>query len=164
MNSLFILLEVDPWFLGDLTELIAAVLIFGLPILIAAFIYRHKMNETNKRAEIVLKALEKNPDEVPEELLKSLNTPQKPLKERLLGKLLCGLALTIVGVAIVVIEFATHLSTNEWFSDDRNLMVLGAALFAVGVAFLIYFFVARRTMQHEIEAEEHEAEMRKNVV
>ena len=135
MNSLFILLEVDPWCLEDLTELIAAVLIFGLPILIAAFIYRHKMNETNKRAEIVLKALDKNPGEVPEELLKSLNTPQKPLKERLLGKLLWGLALTIVG----------------------------AALSAVGVAFLIYYFVARRSMQHEIEAEEHEAETRKNV-
>ena len=163
MNTLFVLLDADLWYVEDLTELIAAVLIFSLPFLIAVFIYRHKMNETNKRAEIVLKALEKNPDEVPEELLKSLNTPQKPLKERLLGKLLWGLALTIVGVAIVVIEFATHLSTNEWFSDDRNLMVLGAALFAVGVAFLIYYFVARRTMQHEIEAEEHEAEVKKNV-
>ena len=89
MNSLFILLEVDPWFLGDLTELI--------------------------------------------------------------------------GAATVIIEFAMHRSTNEWFSSDRNLMVLGAALSAVGVAFLIYYFVARRTMQHEIEAEEHEAKMRKNV-
>ena len=163
MNTLFVLLDADLWYIEDLTELIAAVLIFSLPFLIAVFIYRHKMNETNKRAEIVLKALDKNPGEVPEELLKSLNTPQKPLKERLLGKLLWGLALTIIGAATVVIEFALHLSTNEWFSDDRNLMVLGAALFAVGVAFLIYYFVARRTMQHEIEAEEHEAEVKKNV-
>ena len=42
-------------------------------------------------------------------------------------------------------------------------MVLGAALSAVGVAFLIYYVVARRTMRHEIEAEKHEAETRKNV-
>ena len=63
----------------------------------------------------------------------------------------------------MIIEFAVHPSTNEWFSSDRNLMVLGAALSAVGVAFLIYYFVARRTMRHEIEAEGHEAETRKNV-
>ena len=163
MNTLFILLDADPWFLEDLTELIAAVLIFGLPFLIAVFIYRHKMNETNKRAEIVLKALDKNPGEVPEELLKSLNTPQKSLKERLLSNLRRGLALTITGLVMMIFEFAKYSSTREWFANDSMMIVFGAVLIAAGVASLIYYFVGHRTMQCEIEAEEHESEMKKNV-
>lgn len=163
MNTLFILLDADPWFLDELTGLIVGVLIFALPILVAAFVYRHKMNETNKRTEIVLKAIEKGSGEVPEELLKSLNAPQKSLKERLLSNLRRGLALTITGLVMMIFEFAKYSSTREWFANDSMMIVFGAVLIAAGVAFLIYYFVARRTMQHEIEAEEHEAEMRKNV-
>ena len=163
MNTLFILLDADPWCLDDLTGLIVGVLIFALPILVAAFVYRHKMNETNKRAEIVLKALEKGPGEVPEELLKSLNSPQKSLKERLLSNLRRGLALTITGLVMMIFECAKYSSTRVWGANDSLMIIFGAVLLAAGVASLVYYFEARRTMQREIEAEEHEAEMKKNV-
>ena len=102
MNTLTVLLSATPWWLSDISDIVACVLIFSLPILIAILIYRRKVNDTNKRAEVALAALEKGSGEMPEELMKSLNKPQKSIKERLLGKLLWGLSFTIFGAVLLV--------------------------------------------------------------
>lgn len=45
------------------------------------------MNETNTRTQIVLAAIEKNPDMDVEELMKKISPKKKLLKEKLLSKL-----------------------------------------------------------------------------
>ena len=85
-----ILLNIDPYWSSDLTDLIAVVVALSIPIVIAVLVYRHKVNETNKRTQVLLSALENNAGAVPEEIIKGLNTPKKSLKERLLGKLQGG--------------------------------------------------------------------------
>ena len=60
----------------SIVEIIAIICGIGLPILILWLNNRKKINETNQRTQIVLSALEKNPQMDLEELLKKM-APQK---------------------------------------------------------------------------------------
>lgn len=153
-----ILLTVYPYGIDDLTGLIAAVLIFSFPIMIAILVYRHKVNATNKRTQIILTALEKNEGTVPEELLKSLNEPKKSTKERLLWKLLWGILGCLTGLGLIIATIVEYYA-NQCF--DTEILIYGLVVLAAGVAFLVYYFVGRRALQAEIEAEEQK---KKNVI
>lgn len=156
MNTMSVLLTMYPWGIDDLTGLIAAVLLLSLPIWIALFVYRHKVNATNKRTQVILTALEKNEGSLPEELIKSINEPKKSIKERLLGKLLLGILCSLAGLGLiiaVIVEYCT--GAREYFDADG--LALGLVIMAAGVAFLVYYFIGRRALQAEIEAEERNA-------
>ena len=151
-----VLLTMYPWGIDDLTGLIAAVLILSLPIWIALFVYRHKVNATNKRTQVILTALEKNEGSLPEELIKSINEPKKSIKERLLGKLLLGILCSLAGLGLiiaVIVEYCT--GAREYL--DADFLAIGLIMMAAGVAFLVYYFIGRRALQTEIEAEERKA-------
>ena len=158
MNTMSVLLTMYPWGIDDLTGLIAAVLVLSLPIWIAILVYRHKVNATNKRTQIILTALEKNEGSVPEELLKSLNEPKKSTKERLLWKLLWGILGCLTGLGLIIATIVEYYA-NQCF--DTELLIYGLVVLAAGVAFLVYYFVGRRALQAEIEAEEQK---KKNVI
>ena len=156
MNTMSVLLTMYPWGIDDLTGLIAAVLILSLPIWIAIFVYRHKVNATNKRTQVILTALEKNEGSLPEELIKSINEPKKSIKERLLGKLLLGILCSLAGLGLiiaVIVEYCT--GSREYL--DADFLAIGLIIMAAGVAFLVYYFIGRRALQAEIEAEERNA-------
>ncbi|MBQ2344730.1 MAG: hypothetical protein II390_03860, partial [Prevotella sp.] len=72
-----------------------------LPIMIVWFIIRKKMNETNQRTQIVLAAIEKNPDMDLEELMKKISSKPKLLKEKLLTKLLWGCLTVMIGLVLI---------------------------------------------------------------
>ena len=58
-----------------------------LPIVVIWLTIRNEMNKTNQRTQIVLAAIEKNPDMDIEELMKKISPKKKLLKEKLLSKL-----------------------------------------------------------------------------
>jgi Ca2+/Na+ antiporter len=156
MNTMSVLLTMYPWGIDDLTGLIAAVLLLSLPIWIALFVYRHKVNATNKRTQIIITALEKNEGSLPEELIRSINEPKKSIKERLLGKLLLGILCSLAGLGLVIaviVEYCT--GAREYL--DADFLAIGLIIMAAGVAFLVYYFIGKRALQAEIEAEERKA-------
>ena len=61
-----------------------------LPIVAILADVRKKMNETNQRTQIMLAAIEKNPEMDIEEIMKKISRKPKLLKEKLLTKLLWG--------------------------------------------------------------------------
>ncbi len=153
MNTLTVLLSATPWWLSSVIEdIVICAIVFSIPILIAILSYRRKVNETNKRAEVALAALEKGSGEMPEELMKSLNKPQKSIKERLLGKLLWGFSFTIFGAVLLVAKIVRYNAGNT----DEMISLGGIALLALGIGYLVYYFVGRRMLSKEIEAEERE--------
>ena len=118
---------------------------------------RRKMNETNTRRQIVLAAIEKNKETDVEELLKKMAPKRKLLKEKLLTKLLLGWVIALVGLGLI--------GFRVWYSytDDLNhgfleflsfLALIGSVLLAIGLAFVIYYFVGKKLLAKEIEAEE----------
>ena len=72
-----------------------------LPIVAILSGVRKKMNETNQRTQILLAAIEKNPDMDIEELMKKISRNGKLLKEKLLTKLLWGCLTTLLGIGLI---------------------------------------------------------------
>lgn len=118
---------------------------------------RRKMNETDTRRQIVLAAIEKNKETDVEDLLKKMAPKRKLLKEKLLTKLLLGWVITLVGLGLI--------GFRVWYSytDDPNcgfleflsfLALIGSVLLAIGLACVIYYYVGKKLLAKEIEAEE----------
>ena len=127
-----------------------------LPIVAIWLGVRQKMNETNQRTQIVLAALEKNPEMDIEELLKKMTPKQKLIKEKLLTKLLWGCLTTMLGLGLI--GFGIYLNVNNLGGDNDPLTALGFgfALLGIGIAFLINYGLGKRMLAKEMEAEEKE--------
>ena len=120
-----------------------------LPIIIIWLVTRKQINETNKRTEIIMSALEKNPDVNVAEWLDKLapDNKGKLMKEKLMTKLTWGIICLILGIGTIVYGacFSLVSSTPTFLS--------GGALFAVGIALLVSFFFGKKFLAKEIEAE-----------
>ena len=125
-----------------------------LPIVAILAVVRKKMNDTNQRTQIVLAAIEKNPEMDIEELLKKISAKPRLLKEKLLTKLLWGCLATLLGIGL--------MGTGAWMGyvggsvpDDIYAVVcFGLIALGVGIAFMINYFVGKKMLAKEMEAEE----------
>lgn len=119
-----------------------------LPIAIVAIVFRSALASERNRKEIVLAVLEKNPDIDVEQLMKNLKKSEKLIKEKLLARLERGCLCCLMGVAFMVLYFFLGVQGEDFIT------VVGAALIAIGSAFLISYFVGRRMLAKEMLAEE----------
>lgn len=118
-----------------------------LPIAVVAIVFKSALASERNRKEIVLAALEKNPNLNVEDLVKRMKKSEKLIKEKLLAKLQRGCLCCLMGVAFVLLYF--FLSVQNEF-----LIIAGTALIAIGIAFLVGYFVGRRMLAQEMEAEQ----------
>lgn len=128
------------WFIGCSTV---------LPIIIIWLVTRKQINETNKRTEIMMSALEKNPDVNVAEWLDKLASEKKGklLKEKLMTKLTWGIICLILGIGTIVYGACSS------FASSMPTFLCGGALLAVGIALLVSFFFGKKFLAKEIEAE-----------
>ena len=127
--------------------LVSLGVVVALPVLIMAIIFRSAMAADRNRKEIILAALEKNPNLNVEDLVKRMKKSEKLIKEKLLARLEHGCLCCLMGVAFVLLYF--FLSVQK-----EILIIAGAALIAIGIAFLVSYFVGRRMLEKEMKAEE----------
>lgn len=127
--------------------LVSLGVVVALPVLIVSIIFRSVMAADRNRKEIILAALEKNPNLNVEDLVKRMKKSEKLIKEKLLAKLQRGCLCCLMGVAFVLLYF--FLSVQNEF-----LIIAGTALIAIGIAFLVGYFVGRRMLAQEMEAEQ----------
>ena len=125
-----------------------------LPLMIVWLTNKRKNHEIDKKTEILMALLEKNPDLDPAEVLDKLDMSseddKKSLKERLLEKLLGGFICTLIGIVL----FFTHLFGFVFLGDKTEGVVIGGVLTAIGIALIIYYFVSKKMLQSEIATEE----------
>ena len=119
-----------------------------LPICVVSIIFRSAMAEDRNRKEIVLAALEKNPNLNVEDLLKGMKKSEKLIKEKLLARLERGCLCCLMGVAFILLYFF------EFMGRTDLPLIMGPALIAIGIAFLISYFVGRHMLAKEMEAEQ----------
>lgn len=119
-----------------------------LPVAIVAIVFKSALASDRNRKEIVLAALEKNPDIDVEQLMKNLKKSEKLIKEKLLARLERGCLCCLMGVAFMVLYFFLGVQGEDFIT------VVGAALIAIGIAFLVSYFVGRRMLAQEMEAEQ----------
>lgn len=111
-----------------------------LPVSIVLIIYLASINKDNKRAQVLIKAIESNQGIDAQKLADALRKPQKTAREILKQRLLCGCIFTLIGVAVLVVNFIA-------FSSDKMLMLLGGVSLAIGAAYLIVYFVTRKQVE-----------------
>ena len=121
-----------------------------LPIVIIWLNIRQRMNETDKRTQVVLAAIEKNPDVDIEELIKKISPKKKLLKEKLLEKLLWGCITVLLGIGMIVCHIYVDITTNS----TSPCGFIGIILLAVGIAFFVNYRLGKKMLAKEIEAEE----------
>ena len=125
-----------------------------LPVMVVWLIVRHKTNETNKRSEIVIAAIEKNSEVDVEEFFKKMTPSRKTRKEKLQQWLLCGSILTAAGLALL--GLGLYLDYSGGANNDKltGMFMFGIISFFVGVAVLIVYAICRKDLAKELENEE----------
>lgn len=127
-----------------------------MPIILVWLIMRNKKNDTNRRTEIILAAIEKNSEiSNMEELLKHMAPPQPTFREKMLrklhGELMWGSTLTFLGVALLIVVTTMTISGGYASGDIVALGVLCAASFASGLGMLIAYFSGKKMLNKEVK-------------
>ena len=127
-----------------------------LPVMIVWLINRTRQNETNRKTEIMLKAIEAGAT-IDADFFKAQqdNKAPKTIKERLLRRLSGGCICTLIGIAIGVVGIVNHVNWDGQISSDSGVtaMIIGGVLLGIGISLIIVFFVGKKMLAKEMEAE-----------
>lgn len=132
-----------------------------LPVTIVWLISRTRQNETNRKAEIMLKAIESGvPVDMSQFEPSKKQMSPRTIKQDLLDKLNGACITGLMGIGFLTLGI---LRTMDW-EFGRNMFLnkfwlpAGGVLLAVGIGLLITYLVGKRMLAKEIEAEEKKLE------
>ena len=117
-------------------------------------VMRNKANETNKRTEVLLAAIEKNSDLDIEDLIRKMNPKPKATKERLMSRLLWGLVFIAISTSLLLSDIYVYIAGGVIGPVD---LFTSGCLLLIGISFVAVFFISKRMLAKEIEAEEKKA-------
>lgn len=121
-----------------------------LPIMVVWLITRARVKKNDQKMAVLVKAIE-NGVEIDPELLISETESSRNTKMKLIRKLTTGIVCFIIGVALLI---CPSLDTFEDLAGLEMLYIGGGVFIAVGIAFAVVFFVGKKYLAPEIEAEE----------
>ena len=115
------------------------------PVAMVLIVFIASMHSENKRAEILIKAIEANNDINAGKLAESLAKPKKTPRQLLNMRLLRGCFCSLIGLFLIIIGLTNFVNGIE-FSDDPVTapIVFGSPLLAIGISYLIVYFVTRK--------------------
>ena len=127
-----------------------------LPVVVVWLIARTKQHETNRKAEIMLKAIEAG---VPVDMkqFESHKKASRSIKQELLEKLNGACVTGLMGVAFLTLGIIRQYHPDfggAGMMFSRWLLPAGAILLAVGVSLFVSYFAGKKLLTREIEAEE----------
>lgn len=121
-----------------------------LPVSIVLIISLRKRNSDNKRAEVLIRAIESGKDVDTNLLMESFRNPKDRLlsqKEILYARLQRGCIFALVGAALLIVNMT---EACKYDYDLNSIVLIGGGVFlAVGVAYLIVYFVTRNDVLNE---------------
>ena len=146
---------------GVLGLLVAFGISVVMPVMIVWLVSRTRQNETNKKTEIMLKAIESGAT-IDADFFKDTQKKQKSTKERLLNRLIWGCATSILGVGLAVLGIVQWVNWNGTSSNESFVvpLVFAGIFLAIGIALFIGFYVGRKMQSKEMEAEEKALEQK----
>lgn len=129
-----------------------------MPVTIVWLVMRTRQNETNKMAEIMLKAIEAGTPIDPDFFKAQSQTLRKSLKERQLGWLTAACILIALGLGSILIG-AIFILMNNWTYNTAPsvftlLTIAGGIVLVIGIALLVVYFIRKRILAKDLEAEE----------
>lgn len=121
-----------------------------LPVAIVLIVFLYNMNSDNKRAEVLIKAIEANKDIDTDKLAEAFSKPRRSPREILNLRLLRGCIFTLCGLGFVI--FGLVGLANDFTIRMEPVMIpmiCGASCLAVGISYLIVYFVTRKQLADE---------------
>lgn len=119
-----------------------------LPVAIVGIYYWSQVNAENKRAEILMKAIEANCGPDADKLAEALQKPRKTAREILNLRLLRGCMFTLVGLGLCIVGIVSACMGTEFASDPVTVpLVFGGASLAIGLSYLVVYFVTRKQVK-----------------
>lgn len=123
-----------------------------LPVAIVLIIALVNMNADNKRAQVLLKALEANNDIDTDKLAESLKKAKKSAREILNLRLLRGCIFSFLGIALIIISLINFACGTDLGADAVTVpMIVGGSLLAIGASYLTVFFATRKQVENPDE-------------
>lgn len=121
-----------------------------LPVMVVWLVTRARLKKNEQTMAVLVKAIENGVDIDPA-LLVSETEGGRNTKMKLVRKLTTGVICAIIGLAVLI---CTQLDAFEGVAGIEMLYIIGGVLIAVGAAYILAFFVGRKYLAPEIEAEE----------
>ena len=128
-----------------------------LPIVVVLLNTLKARNETNKKTEIMLKAIESGAT-IDTDLFKTQPAPTKTIKEKLLSRLTAACIVSAIGLSVCITTLILSYIGGVPTQDIQVFIFIGGIILAVGIALFIVYFVGKRMLAREIEAEEKSLE------
>lgn len=121
-----------------------------LPVMVVWLVTRARLKKNEQKMAVLVKAIENGVDIDPA-LLVSETEGGRNTKMKLVRKLTTGVICAIIGLAVLI---CTQLDAFDGVAGIQMLYIIGGVLIAVGAAYILAFFVGRKYLAPEIEAEE----------
>ena len=121
-----------------------------LPVMVVWLVTRARLKKNEQKMAVLVKAIENGVDIDPA-LLVSETEGGRNTKMKLVRKLTTGVICAIIGLAVLI---CTQLDAFEGVAGIQMLYIIGGVLIAVGAAYILAFFVGRKYLAPEIDAEE----------
>ena len=146
---MFTLLTMNAYVLQDIINVIGICVL--LPIVIVWLINRRRTNETNRRAEILLKAIEAGSTID----LNLFQEPQKQrsIKEKLLDRLTVAWVATLIGLPIIALGISMYCLIDNPSEGLLVIAGIGGIIMTVGIALFGVYFAGKKLLATELEAE-----------
>lgn len=122
-----------------------------LPIMVVWLLCRRVMVRDRLNAEIVMKAIENNPNINADEIVSALSKKPKDAVALLRLRLLRGCIFTFIGIGLLifgVLDFC--FDADEWALANETTF-LALIFLAIGIAYLVVYRTTRRQLEKESE-------------
>ena len=128
-----------------------------MPVTIVWLVMRQRRNETDRMAEIMIKAIE-NGNPIDPSFFNG-HPLRKSLKEKQLGLLTWTIVLSVIGLASLLVGLIYVIVNNFDYNTGPSVFTIllplaGSALLAVGLALFVAYLIRKRFLAKEIAAEE----------
>lgn len=119
-----------------------------LPVAVVAIVFAAAMNNDNKRAKVLIKAIESKCGIDADKLAEALHKPQKTAREILNLRLLRGCIFSLIGLAVFVVGIVSFYGIGAFSEDSFTVsLMFGGASLAIGLSYLVVYFVTRKQIK-----------------
>ena len=146
---MFTLLEINMYAIQKMVTTIGIWVV--LPVLVVWLVNRKRTNDTNRKAEIMLKAIEAGVAIDPN-LLKE-NKRVRSTKEILLNRLTAAWVTTLGSIPFIAFGITMYILLERPAESLLLISGFGGVMLAVGIAMFFVYSSGRKLFEAEIEAE-----------
>lgn len=119
-----------------------------LPVAIVAIVFATVMNSDNKRAKVLIKAIESNCVIDADKLAEALRKRKKSEFEILNLRLLRGCIFSFIGLVFCIMGIIFLCTGSKFIFELITIpLVFGGASLAIGLSYLVVYFVTRKPLK-----------------